>query len=153
VKKLAACFILAGLSAGVLLGEEAGRERKVQFAAAFNLVALSERGDLQSIVGPAGLVIFNVGRRFMIVPEACLGVNGAFAGATFNVQFGGFFLGLGGVAGGLYKDRFEWNPISLVKVQAGLKGRRVIATLAYVNNLVDFYPKLSGLSLAVGYLF
>jgi hypothetical protein len=153
MKKLLACLLVAGLSAGILSGAEVAREKKTQFAVALNLVTLSEQGDLQAVIGPAGLVIFNIGRRFMIAPEVLLGVNGSFAGATFNVKFKGFFLGLGGVAGGLYKDRFEWNPISLLKVQAGIKGPRLIAALAYVNNLVDFYPKLSGLSLTVGYLF
>jgi hypothetical protein len=153
MKKLAVCLLVASLSAGLLSGGEIEREKKTQFSLAFNLVALSERGDLQSIVGPAGLVIFNIGRRFMIMPELCLGVNGLFVGGTFNVKFGGFFLGLGGVGGGLYKDRFEWNPISLVKVQAGLKGRHMIAAIAYVNNLGDIYPKLTGLSLMAGYTF
>jgi hypothetical protein len=155
MKKRAVCLLLAGLSAGVLMSGEVAREKRTQFALAMNLIGLTNRYDETKLnVGAEGLVIFNLGRHIMIMPEVLAGSAAFSVGLTINLRFDRFFIGAGGTGGGLYHDMHEWNPIGLLKVQAGVKGPHFLVTAAYVNNLnPGNWPTLSGFSLAAGLVF
>jgi|WetSurSiteA1Bulk_404760.scaffolds.fasta_scaffold41698_2 hypothetical protein len=155
MKKTAVILLVAGFSAGLLTGADAPRERKVQFSLLFNMTSLTNSGDETKLsVGAEGLVIFNLGRHLMIMPEVVAGSAAFSVGLTINLKFDRFFVGAGGTGGGLYDDRTEWNPIGLLKVQAGIKGPHFLVTAAYVNNLnPGNWPTLSGFSLAAGLVF
>ncbi len=155
MKKAAVILLLAGFSAGLLAGAEAPRERTVQFSLLFNMTSLTNRSDETKLsVGAEGLVIFNLGRHVMIMPEVFAGSETFSVGLTFNLRFDRFFIGVGGTGGGLYHDMHEWNPIGLLKVQAGIKGPHFLVTAAYLNNLnPGNWPTLSGFSLAAGLVF
>jgi hypothetical protein len=155
MKRTAFVLLVAGLSAGFLAAAEPPRERTVQFSLLFNMTSLTNRHDETKLsVGAEGLVIFNLGRHVMIMPEVFAGSETFSVGLTLNLRFDRFFIGAGGTGGGLYHDMHEWNPIGLLKVQAGLKGPHFLVTAAYVNNLnPGNWPTLSGFSLAAGFVF
>jgi hypothetical protein len=155
MKKTAVWILLAGLSAAAAGGGQAAQEKKTQFALALGVMDLANRGDESKVIaGLDGLVIFNLGRRIMIMPEARVGSTGFFTGLTLNVRLGRIFIGAGGEGGKLYDDPHEWSVIGLLKVQAGLKGPHFLAAAAYVDNLnPGNWPTLSGFSLMVGYIF
>lgn len=155
MKKLTVCLLLAGLSGSFLTGADVPQEKKLQFSLAFDIISLTNRHDeTKASVGAEALVILNLGRRIMIMPEAFAGSESFSAGLTLNLKLGRYFVGAGGTGGGLYHDANEWNPIGLLKVQAGVKGPHFLVTAAYVNNLnPGNWPTLSGFSLAAGLVF
>ncbi|GEM_PF-1865596 len=155
MKTLTVCLLLAVLSGGLLAGADVPQEKKIQFSLAFDITSLTNRHDETKMsAGAEGLVIFNLGRRIMIMPEVFAGSESFSAGLTLNLKLGRFFVGAGGTGGGLYHDANEWNPIGLLKVQAGVKGTHFLVAAAYVNNLnPGNWPTLSGFSLAAGLVF
>jgi hypothetical protein len=155
VKKLTVCLLLIGLSGGILTGADAPQEKHIQFSLAFDIMSLTNRSDeTKASIGAEALVIFNLGRRIMIMPEVFAGSGSYSAGLTLNLKLGHFFVGAGGTVGGLYRDANEWNPIGLLKVQAGVKGPHFLVAVAYLNNLnPGNWPTLSGFSLAAGLVF
>lgn len=155
MKKLTICLLLAGLSGGILTGSDVPQEKKIQFSLVFDILSLTNRHDETKASGGAeALVIFNLGRRIMIMPEVFVGSGSFSGGLTLNIKLGRFFVGAGGTGGGLYHDATEWNPIGLLKVQAGVKGPHFLVAAAYVNNLnPGNWPTLSGFSLAAGLVF
>ncbi len=155
MKILTVCLLLAGLPGGLLYSSGVPQEKKTRFSLVLEMTSLTNRHDeTKTDIGAGALVIFSLGRRFMIMPEVFVGSGSFSAGLTLNLKLGRFFVGAGGTGGGLYHDANEWNPIGLLKVQAGVKGAHFLVTAAYLNNLnPGNWPTLSGFSLAAGFVF
>ena len=74
MKILTVCLLLAGLPGGLLYSSGVPQEKKTRFSLVLEMTSLTNRHDeTKTDIGAGALVIFSLGRRFMIMPEVFVG--------------------------------------------------------------------------------
>lgn len=150
MKKIVLSLFLVGLFLSAGLDVAFPAEKKTQISLGLNVLMLSDTysSDSKAVFGPGLRVDFNLGRSFIIAPEASAGIGGGSVGGTVNFRSKRFFAGAGFLAAYLGGSWEEWGVNSLFKIQVGTKGLNWLIAASYVTN-----RWLKGFGLTAGYIF
>lgn len=153
MRKLSMILGLAGMMIGALYGAETPATKKISFSLGVSgLVVTPDTGDARGLIGPAAAVQFNLGKSLFVAPELVAGIGGLYGGATVNVRFRKFFLGLGGGLLYFYSENQDIQGDGMLKVHLGTQGVDWYFAAAYVSNVFSG-AWLNGVQVTVGYVF
>jgi len=113
-------------------------EKKVQLALTLSGLALvPDTGSARGILAPGLRVDFNLGKSFILAPEAFVGFTGLYVGGTVNYRYRKFFVGTGGGLVYFFKEAQDVQGDGMLKVQVGAKGPHWLVAAAYVSNILS----------------
>jgi len=153
MNKFVLVFLLMGLTAGAVRGADDPVGKKAQLALTLSgFYLVPDTGSTRSLLAPGLRVDLNLGKSFILAPEASLGFTGLYVGGTFNYRLRKFFVGAGGGLIYFYKEAQDIQGDWVLKIQAGAKGSHWLVAAAYVSNILSG-GWLNGVHLTAGYIF
>jgi len=151
VNKFVTAFVLMGLVAGAAVAAPDPGVWSTRLCLGGNLIMLNREGGGSAFLGGVAIrVDFDLGRAFILAPEASAGLGGWSAGGTLNIHVGPLFAGAGALVVGATKggSSGEWGTNAFLKVHVGTRSFGTYLALSAL-----FGDSIKGFGATIGYVF